>query len=91
MRLIAIVVLLFSVCGCTLRKPDSVPVLPSITAIKARLLEVPEFSLKSSDLIEVPDDQIELFARLVVPTSHCLQQIDPKNEGAWGKLCMHFL
>ena len=78
MRIVALSLILFCFNGCTMKKPEAVPVLLPIAGIKARLLDVPEFSLSRSALIEIPLDQLKVFARLVVPTAPCLQQIDPK-------------
>ena len=61
-------------------EPEAVPILPPITGIRAHFLDVPEFHLSSSKLIVVPQDQLKVFARLVVPKKPCLQQMDSKQN-----------
>jgi hypothetical protein len=82
MRSLTLTFLLLYISGCAEKKsePEAIPVLPPVSGIKAQFLDVPQFSLSSSEWIVVPDDQLDSFARLVVPAKPCLQQIDTKRS-----------
>ena len=80
MRLCIIMIALIFQNGCNPGQSKSIPVLPPIAKITASLRDVPEFSLEAVDLIVVPEDQVATFAKLVLPTRPCQQQIHPERS-----------
>lgn len=58
--------------GCT---PAPIPTLRPIAKISAQLRAVPDLGIMPIDYVEVPEEHLPSFAKLITPTEPCLQNI----------------
>ncbi|MEW4451256.1 hypothetical protein AB1L30_01095 [Bremerella sp. JC817] len=75
MRLLILLISIVMCGGC--HSQPAIPRLPPINTIKATVNAVPELDILAISSVEVPEDQLASFARLVTPIKPCSQSIDP--------------
>jgi hypothetical protein len=76
MRRLTRVVFLVCVCGCSQRAPTPTPTLPPIVKISAKVYAVPGWFNEPIELVEVPQESVPAFAKLITPIEPCIQTID---------------
>ena len=82
--------LMFSIAGVSGCKHDApIPTLRPIAKISAQVRDVPEFGLTPIDRVEVPDEHLSSFAKLITPTKPCLQNINSSTNYRVADVTIH--
>jgi hypothetical protein len=75
MRLSTPLLMLTCLCGCS--RQSATPALPPIVKISASVRAVPELGISAIESVEVPQESVPAFAKLITPVEPSKQTIRP--------------
>ena len=75
-RLLVLSIFVSYQCGC--HQEETTPVFAPIARITARLHSIPEIRISGIETVEVPENELSTFAKLITPVGPCTQQIKPR-------------